>query len=97
MDKDIEQQVQEMYKFAEKMYKKGYVKGCEDRDTNSQEMYEKGLNDAWECVRKIINQDIDIEKVFCDASPMSVFSRYTASEAVSNIKEWERRNKNEKR
>ena len=78
-------------KIAAQIYKEGYNNGYEDRDDNLQEMYEKGLNEAWECARKITNRDIDTEEVFGDIPLMFIFRKYTASEAINKIKEWEGR------
>lgn len=62
MDKEIEQQIHEIYEFAEKMYKKGYNKGYEDRDSNLQEMYEKGLNDNKNELLDYVTESIEAEK-----------------------------------
>lgn len=59
MNKEIEQQIHE---FAEQIYKEGYNKGYEDRDSNLQEMYEKGLNDNKNELLDYVTESIEAEK-----------------------------------
>lgn len=62
MSKEIEQQIHEINEFAEKMYKKGYNNGYEDRGSNLQEMYEKGLNDNKNELLDYVTESIEAEK-----------------------------------
>lgn len=88
MNKEVKQQIHEL---AEQIYKEGYNDGYDDKGSNLQEMYEKGLNEAWECAKKIISRDIDVEDIFGDVPLMFLFRKHTASEAIAKIKEWESR------
>jgi len=65
--------------------KEGYESG-----RNSKYDYTKGLNDAWECVRKL-NSEISGESIksifgvpYCE-----VFKKFTASEAIAKVEEYE--------
>ena len=74
-------------------YKKGYDAGCRDRDkiyTEDKEDYQRGLDDAWECARKIANINFDTLKVFKRYYLRNeVFENFTVSEAIAKIKEYE--------
>lgn len=74
-------------------YNSGYEQGCKDRDeiyTEDKEDYQRGLNDAWECARKIVSPNAiphsTLEKIFgykCYLSSdfdkdMAVYCRMTA-------------------
>lgn len=99
MKEEIEEKIHE---FIEHMYKIGYEDGQKDIIETSKETatigYEKGLNDAWTAIRKIIPlwekgytwyifDSIDIDWIF---------KRYSASEAIQKIKEYEQKqNKDE--
>ena len=50
--------------------------------------YEKGLQDAWECARKIYN-DLSMDKYIEIFEGKSWFFDYNASEAIAKIKEYE--------
>lgn len=84
MNREVKQQIHEL---AEQIYKEGYNDGYDDKGCNLQEMYEKGLNRAWECARQITNRDIDVEEIFGDMPLMLIFRKYTAFEAIDKIKE----------
>lgn len=55
--------------------------------------YERGLNDAWECAKKIVTSDglnlNELEKIFEFHSPDVIFGKFSASEAIAKIKEYE--------
>ena len=75
-----------------------YVFGYED-GTNSNLTYERGLNDAWECARKMMLSDedggialSDIMKIF-GMTQYSAIKRFSASEAIAKIKEYEEKQK----
>lgn len=61
--------------------------------------YEQGLNDAWECARKIIQEEPfglttgELEQIFDTHSIATVIERNTASEAIAKIKEYEENQK----
>lgn len=74
--------------------------GCElfKKQRAIEESYQKGLNDAWECVRKIQMEEEDggmpidaLEKAFGVQifSPYATFRDFTASEAIAKIKGYE--------
>lgn len=82
--------------------RKAYNKGYEDRkaeesesaraivNTEQQKSYEDGLNDAWECVKKIysMNND-DKEKLFDYRNTFNIVEQYTVSEVLAKIKAYE--------
>ena len=77
-------------------YKKGFQEGYSQ---GRKETYEKGLKDAWEAARKIIEMG-EYERKYnvftkCDDGEYP-FVKYTAAEAIYNIKEYEKRKKCEK-
>lgn len=95
---------------AEAEYNKGYADGQADTpftDTQRAEelAYERGLNDAWECARKIGNNswtglthEIGFKNL--DSSINASWDcvmKYSASEAVEKIKEWEEKQKKTER
>lgn len=53
----------------------------------SEKHYKQGLNDAWECARKIWNMRAD--EVIAVFGGCSMWVNYTASEAMKMIKEYE--------
>lgn len=62
----------------------------------SEKSYEDGLNDAWECARKLIIVESEGGlpigeqlEIFDNTFPVEVLKRYTASEAIAKIKEYE--------
>lgn len=57
--------------------------------------YQRGLNAAWECARKIINNDVPWEEwnLRIGQSTDTVFDNYSASEALQKIKEYEEKQK----
>ena len=71
-----------------------WVKGAVLHPTD--ESYNKGLNDAWELVKKIVLSDGDggyscdeLENIFGYRSPASVFKAFTPQEALAKVKECE--------
>jgi hypothetical protein len=89
---------------VEEIYKRGYTHGLKDasKDHESEKSYEQGLNDAWECARKIavemsiedmqscgLISNSDKEYTYsCD-----VIRDYSVSEAMTKIKEYEEKKK----
>lgn len=79
---------------TEEIYKRGYTHALKD----TQKQYEQGLNDAWECARKIA-VEMSIENMqSCGLISNSdeeyeyscgVIRDYSASEAMAKIKEYE--------
>lgn len=77
MKKYVEEQIHE---FAENMYSIGYNEGVKDGQGNkTSDTYTKGLNDAWECARKIMQLPNDTQELFY----------LSAKEAITKIKEYE--------
>lgn len=84
-------------------FEDGYIDGkgqkwTDDQSKAESEMYAKGLNDAWECARKLVasrtieewdslNDYMDVE------SCIDAFKEYSASEAIEKIKEYEAKQK----
>lgn len=66
-------------------------------EIQTEKTYEDGLNDAWECARKVsLNGEDggipyeDFKDIFDDiSSPYGVFRRYTITEAMAKIKAYE--------
>jgi uncharacterized protein YkvS len=85
---------------VEEIYKRGYAHGLKDasKDHESEKSYEQGLNDAWECARKIA-VEMSIENMqSCGLISTSdeeyeyscgVIRDYSVSEAMTKIKEYE--------
>lgn len=75
--------IENVYAYLKRAYQRGYQRGRKD-----------GLKDAWECARKIILERQDDYTV---ADTISIFScnkrdvilRFSASEAIAKIKEYE--------
>ncbi len=55
--------------------------------------YQRGLNDAWECAKKIAEREDDMRNCFHDIAPAEIFGKYSASEAIAKIKEYEDKSK----
>lgn len=95
-----EEMEQQIHDFAEMMYKVGYEDGLAEgiKDT-----YNKGLNDAWECARKIVLSStrggmplsVIVDEIFddCCNNELNVLANYSASEAIAKIKEYEEQDK----
>lgn len=80
-------------------YDKGYQDGSEvwkekeiDNAFNANDAgYEQGMTDAWECARKIRCSLSEEERVAMFGTVLSkgVFEKYTASEAIEKLREYE--------
>ena len=62
--------------------------------------YERGLNAAWECARKLILSEsygglelYEIEKIFGDGNYPGIIRTFSASECMAKIKEYEEKQK----
>ena len=90
----------------EKGYDKGYEQGCKDCQAiyHNSVNYERGLNDAWDLVRKIIiSPNCDdvypwgtLLKIFGSSNiedRMDIILNYSSSEALAKIKEYEEKQK----
>ena len=92
---DIEQQIHE---FAEQMYETGYRNGQDSVETWQQTYqvgYERGLNDAWEYARKILFDYTltDVKEKFGTDTFCGIIEKYSASETIAKIKEYEEKQK----
>lgn len=79
---------------ADEIYDRGFKDGHKDGVTSidiDQESYVKGLNDAWECARKIANREDEMREIFHDIAPTEIFMKSSASEAICKIKMYEAR------
>lgn len=54
--------------------------------------YQRGLNDAWECVMKIAADSEKLFNIFGTYSYHKVFEKYTPQEATAKIAEYEQKN-----
>lgn len=93
--KEIEQQIHD---FAEKMYQAGYADG---NNTNLiDEAYQEGLNDAWECFKKLVYPVKDggfsterLCEIFGTSLPSHIIRDFSPSEAIQKIKDYEEQQK----
>ena len=85
-------------------YVKGYVDGKADTpftDTEEAEekAYNRGLDEVWDVARKIITVDEDVysfealREIFGESSIRGIFKHNTATEAITKIKEYEDKQK----
>lgn len=78
----------------EDAYIKGYEAAKQDIvAVGNKSEYERGLNDAWECAKKIATSDgleyDDLEQIFGYRGYDLIFGNFSASEAIARIKEYE--------
>jgi hypothetical protein len=84
----------------EAAYDKGYKSGLNDGNINDgtfaakvKEAYDNGLNDAWECAKKIVTDTglnyEELGEIFGYTSMDTIFGNFSASEAVTKVKEYE--------
>lgn len=87
---------------CEEIKNEAYQHGSEDAwkrivDVRSKDIecgYNRGLNDAWECGRRITNEtSVVLSKIFGEVDVSAVFQLYTPQEAMQKIKDYERRQK----
>ena len=92
-------------RIADNIYRQGYEAGKADTpftDTEEAEntAYNRGLNDAWDAVRKIIEPADDggysfnvLDTIFGESSISSILKHNTVSEAIAKIKAYEDKQK----
>lgn len=95
-------------KQVDEAYQRGYNKGYADKTNNDEvcnelakDIYQRGLNDAWEAARKIVLSPdeggtslTDIYVMFGNNGSMQrVFRSYSASEAIDKLKVYEEKRK----
>jgi len=83
-----------------KVYEQGYKDGRADGYDAGELFggdYQKGLNDAWECARRVINCDVpyDFWELASGQSNLAIFKHYSAQGAIAKIKEYEEKQKQE--
>lgn len=93
-DKSIEALVEVCRATRKEGYDAGFRDGTEMKAEAQQSLYESGANDTWECVRKLSSEisGETIKSIF-DAPYCEVFKRFTASEAMAKVKEYEEKQK----
>lgn len=71
-------------------YEKGYEEGRKECYPE-EKAYEDGLNDAWECARKIVDMDCEtVSKIFEGSHYDNVFIDCKASDAIERIRKYEK-------
>lgn len=108
MNKTIEEHISEFLRNAQEnikgAYYKGYNNGLNSGNINGgtfaakvKEAYDNGLNDAWECSKKIVTDKglnyEELAEIFGYTSMDTIFGNFSASEAIAKIKEYENRSK----
>lgn len=78
-------------------YEQGYEDGkkisCDYKD-NMKSEYNRGLNDAWECIKKIFQMDDDTtEELFGCVLVHTITKKYCVSDVLQIIKEYEAKKK----
>lgn len=90
----IENRISHVYN---QWYEDGLKDGKESVQIDETEAYKAGLDDAWECARKIINDAADtnimLEEVFGYTTVYYIFNNFSASLAIDKIKEYEEKQK----
>lgn len=85
----------------DKGYKQGFKEGNYNKEffcnLNFEHGTNKGLDDAWECARKIALRKDEARNAFHDIAPVKVFEEYSASEAIAKIKEYEEKQKQDEK
>lgn len=82
-------------------WKEGYNAGLEDGHMSNgtleekvKEAYENGANDVWECVNKMYSKmDSPVVSSIFGVKYYDVFEKFTASEAMAKVKEYEEKQK----
>lgn len=98
MNKEVEEAskllVESIQEYGMKMYKVGHENGTKLSESKSDPMikraYNKGLNDAWEAVRKIMNMpQKDFYELFNSERPYYVITLKSASEVIEKLKQYD--------
>jgi len=79
-------------KIREEVFKNGYDAACKDIDIKSKTnaAYRKGLDDAWEAVKKLARMDTDTSEFITGYFGLhSIMHNLTASEAIEKIRQHE--------
>lgn len=71
-------------------YETGYKDGYNEPGKNQQEAYQRGLNDAWECAKKITYMDsIKRKEILRECLIRKIQEIYSASECIEKILQYE--------
>lgn len=94
----IQQQAADIIRQAyDKGYKAGYVDGKDEAYKNpvpTQDAYNNGLHDAWECVKKIDDMSLeDLRPILSTDDIGWIAKTFSAAEVISRIKEYEEKQK----
>lgn len=105
MKEQIEKQ---LHDFVEEICRISYMDGMKDASLSKGELfkrevnkaYRRGLNDAWECARKICTNwclsDKTLAEIFGNGKTIDdIMREYSASEAIAKIKEYEKKQTDE--
>ena len=102
-DKAIHDAMESIEKHVRDVYNQGYFDGLDDGNINNglfadkvREAYNNGLEDAWECARKLLFDSSlprDILTELGADSFSGVIHKCSASEAIEKIKEYEEQKK----
>jgi hypothetical protein len=82
-----------MVELLRKAWHEGEAEGIRRAEAEYNKGYQEGLDKAWECARKIAEREDDMRNCFHDIAPAEIFGKYSASEAIEKIKEWEEKQK----
>ena len=85
--------LQKAHRTIENVYETGYADGCSDKQHDLEHDYAKGLEDAWECARNVVDCEVPFEfwELSSGQSMLAVFKRYSAKEAIEKIREYEKK------
>ena len=87
--------LQKAHRTIENVYKAGYADGCNDKQHDLEYDYAKGLEDAWECARSVVDCKVpyDFWELASGQSMLAVFKHYSAKGAIEKIREYEEKQK----
>ena len=87
---DIYDKKQKMCTLMDEAYSKGYAEAGGDCEIAIKESYQKGLYDGWKCAQKVQQMLFaDRTEIFGTETLGDILDSYSASEAITKIKEYE--------
>lgn len=113
MHNDVFGEKDDIIRIINRVYDRAYDKGYrdrqieeefdEDREKAIKEAYQKGLDDAWKCAKKISLHCNDggyshkeLRDIFAESSWEDVIKHMSVSEAIAKVKEYEEKQKADK-
>lgn len=83
--------LQKAHRTIENVYQTGYADGCSDKQYDLEHDYAKGLEDAWECARSVVDCKVpyDFWELGSGQSMLAVLRHYSAKGAIEKIREYE--------